>query len=137
MSYTLTAAEVYEAAQGGPAPELAPPAVVTAQWTEILSQVGEQVNASAWGSDVRAKMGARYLAAHIATKYADGNKGMAGTASAAGPVTEMHAGQVGKSMATPAALSDVSLVNADLLTTRYGREFLRLCRLFCARVIVL
>lgn len=112
MAIAITWAEVIALA-----PELA--AVSIDGQNQVIAQVLLEINPSAWGSDTRAKAAALWLARHMAT--------INGKGGVAGPVTEVHAGAVGKSFGMLAQWKSL------LATTRYGQEYLRLIRLWLPR----
>lgn len=92
------------------APELA--TVSAIGQAQILAQVALQVTPAKWGSLEWANAGACWLARHIASLYGKGGTGV---------VTEVHAGSVGKSFASPMSM-------VALQSTRYGMEFLQLAK---------
>ena len=132
---TFTAAQVWDKDQGGIAAELA--GVLTdSQWDDILAQVDGQVGPTAWGSQTYADLGGRYLAAHLGTIRAQSNKGQAQLGQPTGPLADVAVGQVRKSFAQPGGIADSSLAQMSLMATSYGIEFLRLRRMFCARMAI-
>jgi hypothetical protein len=136
MAYTLTKADVIgDNATGGIAAELAGTVLSDLEWATVIAQAQEQVQTDAWGSAARAKMGAVWLAAHQATLVAQGKKAIDGLNSPGGPLASVAVGQVSQSFAVPTeGLSPSAL---SLSSTRYGREYLRLARIFCSRMVVL
>lgn len=124
MAYSLTKADVLLVAG-----ELS--AVDDARWAFALETAGLVVgNADAWGGDAKAKKAAVYLAAHLAKLSAVSQDAVAGRL-ASGPVTEIHAGPVGKSFASMSDFaSDKGALQASLALTPYGVTFGALQRLF-------
>lgn len=108
MAYTLTWSDVTALA-----PELS--TLPTSQQDLALEQAKQEVHGGTWGSDAKAKTGARYLAAHLGTMLK--TKGSA-------PLQSVSAGGVSKTFAMSVA-SDASA----LLSTSYGREYQRLLKL--------
>ena len=107
------------------APELS--AVTDAQWEDVLADVDDEVSVTAFGGQARADRAGKQLAAHLATdRY-----GTSGGGGAAGPLQSVSVGPVSKTYASPGAVQ-----SSQFGGTKYGREYLRLVRLFCARVAV-
>lgn len=107
------------------APELS--AVTDAQWEDVLADLETEINVSAFGTQARADRAGKQLAAHLATE----RYGTSGGGGAAGPLQSVSVGPVSKSYASPGTVQ-----NSQFGGTKYGREYLRLVRLFCARIAV-
>ncbi len=107
------------------APELS--AVTDAQWDDVLADVEMEVSVSAFGSQAAADRAGKQLAAHFGTE----RFGTSGGGGAAGPVQSISVGAVSKTFATPSAVE-----GSQFGGTKYGREYLRLVRLFCPRIAV-
>lgn len=107
------------------------------QWTLVLLRANTEIDELAMGSAYRANMVARYYAAHVAVKLKQAMAAGAGTNAPAGPVSQVSVGAVSKSYDTSAAsMSTWSQQAEDLRSTLYGREALRLMRLWAPRAIV-
>jgi hypothetical protein len=100
---------------------IAPEYASDARGDTFLELAALQMNATAWGA--RYPMGAAYLAAHMLT-LAD-EDAEAGDGATAGAVTGKGAGDLSISYGGPSGGS-VSATDALYMTTKYGREFLRL-----------
>jgi len=74
------------------------------------------------------------LCAHLLTLWLQRKKGVGGASQASGPVTSISAGGVSKSFAN--AVQTGTLSEQILSSTQYGREFVRLRRLFAPRSAV-
>ena len=100
------------------APELA--SVSAELQTAVLDQVTEEVCVEKWGTLARANIAAGWLARHVATIYGRGQSGA---------LSSVSVGGVSKSFSVPAGASRLS-------ETGYGREYLRLVRLWLPRMLV-
>jgi len=108
------------------------------QWTLALLRANTEISEQAMGSAYRANMVARYLAAHFAVKLKQATSPGAGTSAPAGPVSQVTVGAVSKTYDTSAAsMSTWSQQAEELRSTLYGREALRLMRLWAPRALVL
>jgi hypothetical protein len=74
------------------------------------------------------------LCAHQLTLWLQRKKGVGGASQASGPVTSISAGGVSKSFAN--ALQGATMNEQALGSTQYGREFVRLRRLWTPRSAV-
>jgi hypothetical protein len=117
-----------------PAPELTGAVLTDPEWAGVLEQVDAQVSAAGWGTQERADMGGKWLAAHLATKLKESKAGGA-SGGASGPLTGVTVGQVSKTFAAPNT-STTSTSDSVLMTTSYGQEYIRLRRLFGIRMAV-
>lgn len=132
LSTPLTQAEVVAVAG-----ELASAGLTGDQWTLVLLRANTEIDELAMGNAYRANMVARYFAAHIAVKLKQSMSSGAGTSAPAGPVSQVTVGAVSKSYDTSAAsMSTWSQQAEELRSTLYGREALRLMRLWAPRAIV-
>lgn len=114
------------------AAELANPPLTLNQWTLVLQRANTEVNEDAFGNAYRAGMAARYFAAHLALKVRASAAPGFGASSPAGPLASVQVGQVSKSFDTSgASMSTWSQQAEELRSTAYGREYLRLVRLWC------
>lgn len=120
MALTIDQADVI-----GIASELA--SLDDAQWESVLADVELEVNVAAFGSQANADRAAKYLAAHLATTLF----GTSGGGGAAGAVQSVSVGQVSKTFAVPGQVKESAYGG-----TKYGQEYLRLVRLYCARIAV-
>lgn len=98
------------------------------QWDDVLSDVDTEVNVEAFGSQAKADRAGKQLAAHLATE----RYGTSGGGGAAGPLQSVTVGPVSKTFAAPPD----RVKQSQFSGTKYGREYLRLVRLFCARAAV-
>ena len=130
---TFTPPQVYDKSQGGIAPELAG-LLDDSQWDDILMQVDFQVGPNTWGKQAFADLGGRYLAAHLGTLRAQANVGLSGLAQPTGPLSNVAVGGVSKGFAQPGGIAGSGISQLALMATSYGIEFLRLRRLYCARM---
>lgn len=103
------------------APELA--AVSLGAQAEILDQVGEQVRTSSWGSLKRANIGALWLARHLGTRSLKRKGGQILQGVTVDGVHKTFAANFG----------EFRPAKVELMTTDYGREFLRLAAAWCPR----
>lgn len=131
MAITITKADVVAIAA-----EFAGTRLTDAQWVTVLLLTNEQINVPAYPSQVKADLAARYLAAHEATNLKAAEVAGSGNGGAAGPLASVTVGSVSKTFRTTGAVDSVSSQAAELLSTRYGREYLRLMRLWCPRIIL-
>ena len=131
MAITITKAEVIAIAA-----EFADPRLTSDQWATVLLLTSEQVNVSAFPSQVKADLAARYLAAHIATKLKANEAAGSGNGGAQGPLSSVTVGSVSKTFRTSSAVDSVSSQAAELMSTSYGREYYRLVRLWCPRIVL-
>lgn len=129
MAITITKVEVIAIAA-----EFAGTALTDAQWATVLLLTGEQINVAAYPSQMKADLSARYLAAHYAAKLKAAASPGSGIGGAAGPLSSVTVGQVSKTFRTPGTVDASSSQAADLQTTSYGREHLRLARMWCPRM---
>lgn len=102
------------------APELS--TVPSGQQTVILAQVVDEISEDKWGGSARAKIGGQYLAAHLASRIANG-------AGGSGHLQSVTVGSVSKTYGVGKGLA--------LETTRYGTEYARLRAMWCPRMAVL
>lgn len=98
---------------------IAPELATDNRASDFLADAASELNAAKWGT--RYARGFTYLAAHLMTVSPLDGEG----ADTAGPVTQKSAADVSETYA-PFSYSKLSLGDAVLATTRYGREFLRL-----------
>lgn len=105
------------------------------QWTQVLADVALEVNTSCLSAAVANRIGIQ-LAAHFATERFGGTGAGGGGAGASGPLQSVTVGPVSKTFAVSSAFTSGSVSNAALATTKYGREYLRLTRLFSPRFAV-
>lgn len=92
--------------------------------TQILAEVGREVDGDAWGD--LAVDGALYLAAHKGTVTLLSLAG-SGAGASVGPVTSESLGPMSRSYG--ALSSGSSSIDPDLARTSYGLEYARLRRL--------
>lgn len=111
MAYTITWEEVTALA-----PELA--SVSSAGQAQILAQVQMEVAESKWGSPERAKTAAIWLARHMATFRGGSTAGL----------SSISVGGVSKSFAGAS--------ESDFAQTKYGKEYLRLLKLWMPRFLL-
>lgn len=117
--------------------EFADPALTSDQWALVVQRVGLECDDEGWASPERASMAARYLGAHFAAKLKASMAPGAATSLPAGPVQSVTVGAVSKSYDTSgASFATWSQAAEELRSTSYGREFLRLVRLWAARTLV-
>lgn len=117
--------------------EFADPALTSDQWALVVERVALEVNDEGWPSPARASMAARYLGAHFASKLKASMTPGAGGSIPAGPVASVTVGAVSKSYDTSgASMATWSQAAEELRSTAYGREYLRLVRLWAARTLV-
>ena len=124
LSVPLTQGDVLAVAA-----ELATPPLTLNQWTLVLERANTEVNEDAFGNAYRAGMAGRYFAAHLALKLRASAAPGFGASSPAGPLVSVQVGQVSKSFDTSGASTWSQ--QAELRSTAYGREYLRLVRLWC------
>ena len=129
MALTFTSADVVLAA-----PELA--TVTAPQWAQVLADVALELNSDAFASVAVANRLGIQLAAHFATERYGGAAGGSGGGGASGPLSSVTVGPVSKTFAVSSAYTSGSLSAAALSSTKYGREYLRLMRLFAPRMAV-
>ncbi|MFZ5440468.1 MAG: DUF4054 domain-containing protein [Myxococcota bacterium] len=97
-----------------------------AQWAQVLADVALEVDVGPLTQAQADRLGVQ-LAAHLATeRYATSGGG-----GAAGPLQSVTVGPVSKSFAVASHAQ-----NSALGSTKYGREYLRLVRLFGRRLAV-
>lgn len=130
MALTITKADVVLL----PAPELAARADLTDPiWDILIEWAGAEIGSNL-GSQANQDRCGRYLVAHLATLWpvqaSAGAGGMGGLMGSGGPVTGVTVGAVSRTNAVAEGWSKLSVSAAALATTAYGREFLRLIRLF-------
>ena len=129
--------EVTQAEVEAVAGELGGAALTSGQWVTALLRANNEITRSAFGSDYQANMAARYFAAHVALKLKQAATPGFGAGAAAGPVSSVTVGQVSKTYDTSgASMSTWSQQAEELRSTAYGREFLRLVRLWAPRAMV-
>lgn len=129
MAITITKAEVIALAA-----EFADPRLTNDQWTLVLLLTSEQINVAAFPSQVKADLAARYLAAHHATKIKAAEAVGAGAGGASGPLSSVTVGEVSKTFRTSSSVDAASSAASELQSTSYGREYLRLVRMWCPRI---
>lgn len=132
MALTITKTEV-QAIAG----ELAGSALSDPEWAVVLDLTDAEINVSAFGSQSKGDMAARYLAAHKAVRFLASKTTGAGSSAPAGPLTGVTVGPVSKTFAQPVTMTTGPASSAELQTTSYGREYLRLVRLWSQRVVSL
>lgn len=132
MAITIDKAKVIEVAA-----ELAGSVLSDAEWSVVLELTGAEINVSAFGSQTKADLAARYLAAHKAVRFNASRSSGSGSSSPAGPLVGVTVGPVSKQFAQPATITAGPASSAELQTTSYGREYSRLVRLWSQRAIAL
>jgi len=119
------------------APELECGAVDADVLDRYIAQAALEVNVAAAGSQEKANRLGVLLVAHMATGWRTRKGGASGFASPAGPLTSVSVGGVAKSFANPVESSEGLSASSKLMgTTSYGREFIRLVRLWSPRASV-
>lgn len=117
--------------------ELAGAALTVDQWTLALLRANNEVTESAFGNAYRANMAGRYFAAHVGVKLKAAAAPGFGAGAAAGPVSSVTVGAVSKTYDTSgASMATWSQQSEELRSTAYGREFLRLVRLWAPHAFV-
>lgn len=125
MSLTITKDEVIAIA-----PELGQnPKITDDVWDLFLGFAADEVGSEIPDQSSKDRCG-RYITAHLVTTWARSAAGMSPTGSPAGPLSQVTVGPVSKTFAVPKAYLEAAMTDAVLLTTTYGREFLRLIRLY-------
>lgn len=131
MAITITKVEVIAIAA-----EFAGARLTDAQWDTVLLLTNEQMNVAAFPSQVKADIAARYLAAHIASGLTTTTAPGSGVGGAAGPLASVSVGSVSKTFRTGGNVDSVSSIGAAFMSTSYGREYLRLVRTWCPRIVL-
>lgn len=104
---------------------IAPQVAARADYAVFLEIAATQMYATAWG-DVYA-IAACYLAAHLATLSPSTAAAAEASASVAGPLTQESAGDLSRSYGSATSgVSGIAVSDASLMSTAYGREFIRL-----------
>ncbi|MCC6178822.1 MAG: DUF4054 domain-containing protein [Phycisphaerales bacterium] len=128
MALTITKRDVWMEA-----PELECDAVDHDVLDKLIAQAALEVNVAAAGSQEKANRLGVLLVAHQATGWKARKAGASGTSAPAGPLTSVSVGGVSKSFANPVESSGLSASAQLMGTTSYGREFIRLVRLWSPR----
>ena len=123
----------------GVCPELVTsPAIADGTFDLFIGIAERQIDPAAFGARI-VEAGA-YLTAHLMIRagYGSSSAGAAGSALAAGPLSSVSVGKISVSFASLAAGgSGADSMEAELLTTRPGAQFLSQVRLCVASPIVL
>lgn len=98
-------------------------------WTKLINDADLEIRKDQLTTEQRNRMGIE-LVGHFAWSWLQSAAGTNPNGTA-GPVTQVSVGGVSKSFAAPEAwTANAGVLRAQLATTRYGKEFLRLGRLF-------
>ena len=122
----------------GVCPELATsPAIPDGTFDLFIGIAQRQIDVAAFGTRI-VEAGA-YLTAHLMIRagYGSSSSGAAGSALAAGSVSSVSVGKVSVAFAALRAGSGADSMEAELLTTRPGAQFLTHVRLCVATPVVL
>ncbi len=111
------------------APELEDAIITEDDWDRTILWAGDEISSSI-GVQARLDRCGTFLVAHMMTDLRDRRNGMNANASAAGPVSSVRVDKVEQTFATSDAWKTTSITAAVLQTTSYGREYLRLIRIF-------
>lgn len=131
MAITLTKEQVIAVAA-----EFAGSRLTNDQWDTVLLLTNEQTNVAAFPSETKANIAQRYLAAHIASGLTTSTAPGSGVGGAAGPLSSVTVGSVSKTFRTGSNVDSVSSIGAAFMGTSYGREYLRLVRTWCPRIVL-
>ena len=115
------------------APELGCGAIDPDVWSLLISNALVELGSSTCIDAAQSKMLAVLLVADKATQFIERKNG--GASSAKGPMTGVTVGSVSKSF-SDSRIAGMAAASSLGLASVYGREFLRLSRLWGARVVL-
>ncbi len=126
MSVTLTITSDDVIAE---APELSNALIVPADFTRNIAWAGDEMSPSL-GSQLRLDRCGTFLVAHLMSLLLDSRKGVGTAGGGGGPVNSVTVAKVSQSFTVSDAWKNTAITAAALQTTRFGREYLRLIRIY-------
>lgn len=126
MSVTLTIDSVDVIAI---APELSNALLTQDDWDRQIAWAADEMSPSL-GAQLRLDRCGSFLVAHLMSQLLEARKGSGSNGGAAGPIASATVGKVSQSFVASDAWKGSSIAAAQLQTTRYGREYLRLIRIY-------
>lgn len=111
------------------APELNDPLLTDTDWSRTISWADDETS-SRLGTQARKNRAETFLVAHMMTQLRATRHGQTTLGMGQGAVTGVTAGAVNKTFAVNETWANLAITAAVLATTIYGREYLRLIRIF-------
>ncbi len=111
------------------APELSDAVLDPTDWDRTIAWAGDEISSSI-GVQARIDRCGTFLVAHMMTELRQRRQGLNASGGPGGPLSAVTVDKISKTFVASDAWKTTSITAAVLQTTSYGREYLRLIRIF-------